>query len=39
MTFPSQSTTIARVIIRNSPQSKKAELLAMFRSQNIYPAL
>ena len=29
----------ARVIIRNSPQSKKVELLAMFRSQNIYPVL
>jgi len=29
----------ARVIIRNSPQSKKAKLLAMFHSQNIYPVL
>lgn len=29
----------ARVIVRNSHPSKKAELLAMFRSQNIYPVL
>ena len=29
----------ARVIIRNVPQAKKAPLLALFRSQNIYPAL
>ena len=29
----------ARVIIRNSPQANKARLLALFRSQNIYPAL
>ena len=29
----------ARVIIRNSPQAKKAGLLAMFYSQNIYPVL
>ena len=29
----------ARVIIRNSPQGKKAELLQMFNSQNIYPNL
>ena len=29
----------ARVIVRNSPQSKKAHLLALFNSQNIYPNL
>lgn len=29
----------ARVIIRNSPQSNKARLLALFNSQNIYPVL
>jgi len=29
----------AHVIIRNSPQAKKAELLRLFNSQNIYPII